>query len=121
MSRREIVFGTATAALMLPGFLLLSAVWAESLSDMPPKPPLGLPPVQWPEDNPYSAAKAELGRFLYFDNRLSSDATISCASCHAPEKAFADGSPVATGIGGRQGGRPAPTAPTPPHPTPPVS
>src|SRR5207248_208306 len=58
---------------------------------------------------PYSAAKVELGRFLYFDTRLSSDATISCASCHAPEKAFADGNPVSTGIGGQKGGRSAPT------------
>jgi cytochrome c peroxidase len=88
---------------------LLPAVSSDALTDTPPKPPLGLPPVQWPEDNPYSATKAELGRFLYFDNRLSSDATISCASCHAPEKAFADGSPVATGIGGQKGGRSAPT------------
>jgi len=75
----------------------------------PPKPPLGLPPVQWPEDNPYSLAKAELGRILYFDNRLSSDKTVSCASCHAPEKAFTDGAPVSTGIGGQKGGRSAPT------------
>jgi cytochrome c peroxidase len=87
----------------------MPAVSSDAVSDTPPKPPLGLPPVQWPEDNPYSAAKAELGRFLYFDNRLSSDGTISCASCHAPEKAFTDGSPVATGIGGQKGGRSAPT------------
>jgi cytochrome c peroxidase len=65
--------------------------------------------VQWPADDPYSAAKVELGRFLYFDSRLSSDGTISCASCHAPEKAFADGNPVSTGIGGQKGGRSAPT------------
>jgi cytochrome c peroxidase len=89
--------------------LLLPLVAAEPASEKPPKPPLGLPPVQWPEENPYSTAKVELGRFLYFDNRLSSDATVSCASCHAPEKAFADGNPVSTGIGGQKGGRSAPT------------
>jgi cytochrome c peroxidase len=82
---------------------------ADPSSEAPPKPPLGLPPVQWPEDNLYSAAKSELGRFLYFDTRLSSDNTVSCASCHATEKAFTDGAPVSTGIGGQKGGRSAPT------------
>ena len=101
MTRRKIVTGTFFSTLLVLFYSLMPAVSSDSRTDTPPEPPLGLPPVQWPEDNPYSAAKIELGRFLYFDNRLSSDATISCASCHAPEKAFADGSPVATGIGAR--------------------
>ncbi len=71
--------------------------------------PLGLLPVQWPEDNPYSAEKAELGKLLYFDKRLSADNTISCATCHSPAHAFADGAPVSTGIRGQKGGRSAPT------------
>jgi cytochrome c peroxidase len=74
-----------------------------------PKPPLGLPPIQWPRDNPYSAAKVELGHYLYFDRRLSADDSVSCASCHAPEHGFTDGSPVSTGIRGQKGGRSAPT------------
>ncbi len=71
--------------------------------------PLGLVPVQWPADNPYSKQKVELGRLLYFDNRLSADNSVSCASCHHPKFAFADGSPVSTGIKGQKGGRSAPT------------
>lgn len=106
--RRLVIIVTAAAVPVLLA-LLLPLVAAESTNEKPPKPPLGLPPVQWPEENPYSAAKVELGRFLYFDNRLSSDATVSCASCHAPEKAFADGNPVSTGIGGQKGGRSSPT------------
>lgn len=78
-------------------------------NDEPPTPPLGLPPVFWPDDNPYSKAKAELGRLLYFDKRLSSDNSVSCASCHAPEHAFTDRSPVSTGIRGQKGARSAPT------------
>jgi len=77
--------------------------------DKPPKPPLGLPPVQWPDDNPYSSAKAELGKLLYFDKRVSSDNSMSCASCHSVEMAFADGARFSTGIGGQKGGRSAPT------------
>src|SRR4029450_4057142 len=57
----------------------------------------------------YSAAKVELGRYLYFDNRVSSDGSVSCASCHAPEKAFTDAAAVSTGISGQKGGRSAPT------------
>ena len=36
------------------------------------------------------ANKAELGKLLFFDPILSKDKTISCASCHKPEFAFAD-------------------------------
>ena len=71
--------------------------------------PLGLPPIFWPEDNPYTPEKAALGRLLYFDNRLSSDESVSCASCHLPSKAFTDGLPVSVGITGQKGARNAPT------------
>jgi cytochrome c peroxidase len=81
----------------------------EAASEKPPKPPLGLPKVQWPKDNAYSAEKVELGRLLYFDKRVSSDRSVACASCHAPEKAFTDREPVSTGIGAQKGGRSAPT------------
>ena len=71
--------------------------------------PLGLLPVQWPTENPYSKEKVELGRLLYFDRRLSLDGTVSCATCHHPKFAFTDGSAVSTGIKGQKGGRSAPT------------
>jgi len=50
-----------------------------------------------------------LGRELFFDKRLSADGTISCASCHEPERAFTDGKQFAEGIGGRRGARNSPT------------
>src|SRR4029079_10878929 len=75
----------------------------------PPKPPFGLPDVIWPEDNPYTPEKAELGRLLYSDTRLSADHTVSCATCHSPKHAYGDGAPVSTGIKGQKGGRSAPT------------
>lgn len=90
-------------------FALSTAVWAQDFPEKPPKPPLGLPQLVWPEDDPYSKDKAELGWLLYFDKRLSSDLSVSCASCHAPEKAFTDGEAVSTGIKGQKGGRSAPT------------
>ena len=62
-------------------------------------------PVPIPPDNPQSDAKVALGRQLFFDPRLSLDNTISCATCHRPEDAWANHQPVDTGIGGRQGTR----------------
>src|SRR3954452_23036230 len=94
-------------AFALPAFSLCG--WAQTGLALPPKAPLGLPPLQWPRDNPYSAVKVELGRYLYFDRRLSADDSVSCASCHAPEHGFTDGAPVSTGIKGQKGGRSAPT------------
>jgi len=71
--------------------------------------PLGLLPVVWPRENPYSAEKAELGRILYFDTRLSADGTISCATCHSPLYGFTDAMPVSIGIRKQRGARSAPT------------
>jgi cytochrome c peroxidase len=52
-----------------------------------------------------SSEKAELGRLLFFDPRLSADGTIACATCHNPSFAFTDGAPVSTGIRGQKGTR----------------
>lgn len=74
--------------------------------------PLGLDEDQFhvPESNPITKNKIELGRFLYFDKRLSVDGIIACASCHLPELGFTDGKPVSSGIMGQRGGRSAPTS-----------
>lgn len=71
--------------------------------------PLGLPEIPWPADNAYSKEKAELGRLLYFDKRLSTDGTISCATCHSIPRAFTDNKPVSIGILERNGSRNSPT------------
>lgn len=52
---------------------------------------------------------ARLGRRLFFDPRLSSDATVSCASCHDPAFGWADPRPVSVGVQGRVGTVNAPT------------
>jgi cytochrome c peroxidase len=74
--------------------------------------PLGLedPSAFIPADNPQTAKKVELGRLLFFDKRLSRNDTIACASCHLPDKGFADGKPVSTGINKLRGGRSAPAS-----------
>jgi cytochrome c peroxidase len=58
------------------------------------------PPPLEPASNRMSAAKIELGRRLFYDVRLSSNQTKSCASCHKQELAFTDGLPVSPGVTG---------------------
>ena len=71
--------------------------------------PLGLDAFKVPADNPLTKAKIELGKQLYFDKRLSSDNTGSCASCHDPNKGWSNDAAFATGVDGQMGGRSAPT------------
>lgn len=51
----------------------------------------------FPADNPYSDAKASLGKRLFFDPRLSGSNQIACASCHDPSLGWADGRHKAIG------------------------
>lgn len=53
--------------------------------------------------------RTRLGRWLFFDTRLSADGSISCASCHRPEHAFSEPTAVSTGIDGRRGTRKSPS------------
>lgn len=68
-----------------------------------------LPPMPIPGDNPQSDAKIALGKALYFDVRLSSNNTVSCASCHRPDASWADTTPTSEGVDHRKGGRNSPT------------
>ncbi|PYV41827.1 MAG: cytochrome-c peroxidase [Acidobacteria bacterium] len=73
------------------------------------KVPLGLPEIPVPASNPLTKDKIELGRQLFFDKRLSEDATVSCASCHDPHRGFSDGNRLSRGIHGLKGLRHTPT------------
>ncbi|MFW6206559.1 MAG: cytochrome c peroxidase, partial [Gemmatimonadota bacterium] len=63
--------------------------------DLPP----GFPEPRVPdsENNPMTEEKVELGRRLFYDQRLSANRTQSCASCHQQELAFTDGREVGIG------------------------
>jgi len=62
-----------------------------------------------PDDNPPTPARVALGRLLYFDTRLSKDATVSCATCHDPGHGFAEPRRTSVGVGSQVGARNAPT------------
>jgi len=71
---------------------------------------LGLPAPEVPADNALSAAKIELGRMLFFDRRLSSNDTFSCAICHIPEQGFTNNEiSTAVGVEGRSVKRNSPS------------
>jgi cytochrome c peroxidase len=65
--------------------------------------------IPFPEDNPYSDAKSELGKMLFFDPRLSVSNLISCATCHNPSFAWEDAQALGSGDKMGQLGRHTPT------------
>jgi cytochrome c peroxidase len=67
--------------------------------------PSHFPPLPIPADNPLTTDGIQLGRFLFYDPILSADSSMSCASCHFPDKAFTDGNAVSKGIDGIAGRR----------------
>jgi cytochrome c peroxidase len=81
---------------------------SQSGSAVYPAPPR-FPPIPWPEDNPYSPTRAELGKILFFDGRLSANGVVSCAFCHQPAHAFSASTPLSRGVNGKPGVRHAPT------------
>ncbi len=63
--------------------------------------PPNFPEPKVPEDNPMSREKVELGRFVFYDTRMSGNETQSCGSCHQQRLAFTDGRPVGVGSTGQ--------------------
>ena len=62
-----------------------------------------------PEPKPGNAAMVELGKYFFFDNRLSGDWGVSCASCHDPEKGWGDGQALSVGYPSMEHFRNSPT------------
>lgn len=93
-------FGALTALALL-GFQARPGFQAHTSNatyhwDLPP----GFPTPRVPPDNPMSEAKVRLGRYLFYDTRLSANGAESCASCHRQELAFTDGRATAIGVTG---------------------
>jgi cytochrome c peroxidase len=102
--------------------LLLIAACGSAPADAPPPPweaenpltPLPAAPLGADIDlaalpDPPTPERVRLGRWLFYDTRLSADGSVSCGTCHRPEHAFSEPTPVSTGIGGKLGTRKAPT------------
>jgi len=68
-----------------------------------------LPKTMESAANPSTQAKVELGRILYFENRISKGHDLSCNSCHMLDKYGVDNEPTSDGHKGQQGDRNSPT------------
>ena len=107
------------AALATGGVLLLAGACAQeptpaALNADNPIRPVSPPPFGMEEffaEAPVAPAPARvrLGRWLFYDARLSADGTVACASCHRPTHAFSEPRRVSVGIGGAVGRRKAQT------------
>lgn len=86
--------------LLLVAWLSAAAALSQAPAAYPWRLPAWLPPPAVPADNPMSEAKVELGHHLFYDKRLSRDATLSCASCHQQARAFSDGRMTPVGVTG---------------------
>ena len=65
--------------------------------------------LKLPPPLPVSPDRAELGKQLFFDTRLSGDAELACASCHMPSRGFSDGLALSRAYTGMEGFRNSPT------------
>ena len=109
LARFESCFSNSARLRSIFGLAAFSALLFWTLDRATAEVPLGLKPVPVPAGNPQTPEKIALGKQLYFEPRLSKDNTVSCASCHHPEKGFSNDARFATGVGGAMGGRSAPS------------
>ena len=120
-SSNKVLLGSGDLLTGIPGEGPLTVeqirVWLDNPANhetLDPELPLGLAAgqaaIKGLDKNPLTRAKIELGRQLYFDGRLSSDGTISCASCHHPDEGFAKHTQFGIGVEGQQGGRNSPVS-----------
>ena len=79
--------GSAPAVLLSAAVLAIAAGSVTSASAQPIPP---FPQVQAPPQNPITPEKAVLGKILFWDEQLSTSLTMSCGSCHQPNRAGAD-------------------------------
>jgi len=66
-----------------------SAAWGQALQP--------LPPIEPPKTE-----QVELGKYLFFEPRLSGDGGVSCDTCHDPATGWGDGKALSTGYPGSE-------------------
>lgn len=83
-------------------FLALGGVLAAAVLVLAAGAALAEPLAPLPALKAPNPDQAELGRWLFFETKLSGDAAISCATCHDPRKGWGDGKPLSTGYPGSE-------------------
>jgi cytochrome c peroxidase len=83
----------------LVGVCLAAAVWGAPAYRL--AVPKGFPQPKIPPGNPLTADKVRLGRYLFYEKRMSVNGAGSCGTCHRQELAFTDGRAQAVGATGQ--------------------
>ena len=91
-------------------FFLAVSCRKDKVSEFDPTPyalqiPAHFPNMPIPADNPMTVEGVELGRFLFYETKLSGDNSMSCATCHLQSAGFSDPNQFSTGITGAVGDR----------------
>ncbi len=100
-------------AIFAASCLLQTIAWGHdskviaSASALLGKLPKTFPKPLVPQDNKLTKEKIDLGRYLFYDVRLSANANISCGTCHLQSMAFTDGMAFSTGTSGDKTARSA--------------
>lgn len=93
------VFAALALVLMVAGMQMTGA---RKLAALGP-PPIPQDNLQAVDENGFPLPddpKVVLGKYLFYDNRLSGDAAISCADCHSDDFGWTDGSDLCRGYAG---------------------
>jgi cytochrome c peroxidase len=100
--KRSIIAATVAAlAVGAAGLAPVVTAADKPMAKKPAIPPLGpLPAVPVPADNPMTPEKIELGKLLFWDSRLSGDASSPCVVCHEPSQGWGDGGEISRGYPG---------------------
>ena len=85
-------------AALTAGLVLIGMTGTSAADENATLAALGPPPV--PPDNPMTPEKIELGKLLFFDTRLSGDASVACATCHEPKQGWGFSNDISRGYPG---------------------
>ena len=99
--QKTVVKGAFKTVFLALSFVLLCSCQPKPLASYDWKLPAGFPAPIVPNDNPMTQAKVVLGQQLFFDQALSFNQSLACASCHLPEFAFAEPKKFAQGATGQ--------------------
>ena len=90
MSSRSVLL---TSIIIVLSCISISSSWATGVIDAYKRPSS----IPFPQDNPYSAEKAALGKMLFFEPRLSKNKNMTCATCHNPSFGWEDATSTSVG------------------------
>lgn len=92
------IFSSVAVAAFTAGLVLVGLTGATVADENAPLAALGPPGI--PPDNPMTPEKIELGKLLFFDTRLSGDASVACSTCHEPKQGWAFSNDISRGYPG---------------------